>query len=136
MSLLRWTQDYSIGVAAFDAEHMQLMAMANGLYEAILSGTAEDTLNTVFERLVRFTETHFSAEEEMFRLTNFPEAGTHTESHERLKEQVLAFREHVGKVDRTLLAIEVTKFLKQWFVEHIQGDDRVFGRFLNTKGIR
>jgi len=115
---------------------MQLMALANALYDAIFSGDREGHLDSIFDRLVRFTETHFAAEEEMFRLSGYPDAENHTASHEMLKTQVQEFRTHLGNVDRTLLAIEVTKFLKRWFEEHIQTEDKDFGRFLNAKGVR
>ena len=37
--------------------------------------------------------------------------------------------------ERVMLPMTVLNFLRDWLVEHIQGEDKKYGPFLNAKGI-
>lgn len=136
MPLLQWSDRYSIGVAIFDAEHMRLFAIANDLYDAILSGTSSDALNSILLGLADYSSRHFSHEEEFFRLSGYPQTQTHLQKHVWMREKIHQFEDHLTDTPQQLLALELARLLRDWIEDHILGDDMEYGRYLVSKGIR
>jgi hemerythrin len=136
MAFLKWTEEYSVGVAVYDAEHMQLMAMVNDVYESMFSDAARVTLRSVLNGLIAYTERHFKHEEDMLAQAGYPLLNEHKMQHDLLKNQVLEFSGKASDTNDSLMSIEISKFLKTWLLEHIQKEDKKYGQYLNAKGIR
>ncbi|MGB8600590.1 MAG: bacteriohemerythrin [Rhizomicrobium sp.] len=135
MPFLNWSDQYSVGIALFDAEHQRLVTMANELYDAVLSGTADETLRPIYLGLVAYCYRHFAHEEEFFAVAGYPFSEEHKASHAELRNEVDHFRDHLADTPKNLLAIEMAKFIKQWVTNHIMVHDRKYGAFLQEKGV-
>lgn len=135
MPFLQWSDQYRIGIAVFDAEHMRLIAMANEAYDAVLSDTPDAQLRSVFMGLIDYTYSHFEHEERYFAEINYPYTAEHLERHRLLRQQVTELSRMYDEIPKQLLALEVVKFLKVWITEHILGEDLKYGKHLNAQGI-
>jgi hemerythrin len=135
MSLLAWKDEFSTGVTQFDNEHKRLIAMINELHAAMLASRSQEVVQEVLKKLVQYTQIHFRHEEEAFAKTGYPDARAHTAQHHKLTEQVMGFVAS-DRERNAHLSIDVLKFLKQWLLEHIEKNDKAYGSYLNSKGIK
>ena len=134
MALVTWSDEYSVKVRQFDEQHRKLFDMVNELHDAMREGKGSQVLNGVLDSLAAYTQAHFSAEERLMRLYDFPGFSSHKKAHDQLISQVLGFQEK-AKTDPGTVTLGVMGFLKNWLVQHIQGEDMKYGPFLNGKGI-
>lgn len=136
MTFVRWIEAYHVGIAQLDAEHKQLIAMMNELYESMLSGHAAIILDTVLDGLIAYGEDHLRHEEEMFARTDYPLAAAHTRLHDSFRKQVQELKRHARTATGRAVALETLTYLKDWLIRHIEKTDREFADYLAAKGIR
>jgi hemerythrin-like metal-binding protein len=133
-SLMKWGPQYSINVRMFDDQHKRLIDMVNQLNEAMNSGKGFDVLKTILGGLVEYTVTHFDDEEKILTKNNYPDLAAHKKEHEALKKTAGELLQKFNG-NSNALSSEVMVFLKNWLVTHIQGSDKKYAQFLNSKGI-
>jgi|WetSurMetagenome_2_1015567.scaffolds.fasta_scaffold498106_2 hemerythrin len=136
MPLVKWTNNFSVGIYVFDTEHMQLLSLVNDFYDAILAGIDERSVLAILNGLIKFTERHFAHEEEFFDVSGYPGAEAHRAEHRKLARELLTFRDVRLKQDIHELAIDLNVFLIKWFTEHTIGMDREFCAELRKLGVR
>lgn len=134
MALMSWSPAFSVKIKQCDDQHMKLVALVNELHDAMKQGKGKDVLDKVLNGLITYTATHFAAEEKLMALHSYPELEQHTAVHQALVKQVLELQEKF-KSGQTMLTHSVMIFLKDWLVNHIQGDDKKYGVYLNSKGV-
>ncbi len=135
MSVFAWNDKYSLNIAEIDAQHRKLIGLVARLNEAMRQGKGKQTLGQVLEELVRYTQTHFAAEERLMKTHGYPEYEEHKTKHTKMTQKVLDIQKEyqAGKVTLTL---EVMKFLENWIDRHILGTDKKYAPFLADKGVR
>ena len=135
MPLMKWNDKLSVGIASIDTEHKKLVDMVNELYDGVMSGHGKDALGHVLTRLIEYTRGHFAHEEKLFAQTGYKEAALHKKEHEDLTKQVLEVQAKYNSGAISTLSIDVLHFLKNWLVEHIQGEDKKYAPWLISKGV-
>ena len=135
MPLMTWNEKLSVGVKMLDDDHKKLVGMVNQMYDAIGAGHGKDSVGKILDGLVDYTKTHFDHEEQFFAQTGYGETAAHKKEHDDLTKQVLAVQEKYKAGVTSCLSLEVMNFLKNWLVNHIQGSDKKYGPYLNSKGI-
>jgi len=136
MPLMSWNPRMSVGVAVLDADHQKLVGMVNELYDGVQSGHGKESLGTILDRLIDYTKVHFAREEKFFAQTNYPDSVAHKKQHDDLCRQVLDVQQKYKTGATSTLSLEVMNFLKNWLINHIQGEDKKYGPHLNGKGIQ
>lgn len=133
MALITWNDGYSVQVKKFDDEHKKIIDYINQLHDAMKVGKGGQVIGTLLKSLIDYTATHFAAEETLMKLHCYPDYERHKKEHNLLVLQVIDIQKAVdsGKVP---LSQDVMKFLKEWLQNHIQGEDKKYGPFLNAKG--
>lgn len=135
MVLFVWdAAQYSVGVREIDAQHKVLVDMLNDLYEAMQSGKSNDVLGGIISKLVNYTKTHFATEERYFDQFGYPDTASHKKEHREFEQKVLAFKSDFDG-GRTSMTVSITSFLKNWLLSHIQGIDKKYSSFFNSKGL-
>ena len=133
-----WVDNAGTGVAIFDAEHHTLNEMVLDYYDAVLAGEPDHSLDELFARMAAHAADHFVHEENYMRFAAYPDAARHIAAHQALAAaltEVPNMMRNLGQ-DRSLRALEVLRFLKRWLMDHILGEDRALGAYLNGRGIR
>jgi hemerythrin len=135
MPLFQWSDALSVGVASIDDEHRTLVAILNELHDALLERRAPAVLDDVFQRLIAYTEEHFSHEEALLAEHGYPDLVTHRAQHLGLTRRVheLYDAHHAGERG---LSLEVLEFLRDWLRNHIVGTDRRYAAHLAACGVR
>ena len=135
MALVTWDQSYSVSVKKLDEQHQKLFSLLNALHEAMRQGKGQAVVQDTLRQLTTYTVTHFRAEEELLRKTNFPAFAAHQAEHQRFIEKVNQFTEDL-KAGRNASSISVLGFLKDWLAEHIKRTDRSYSAYLNSQGVK
>jgi hemerythrin-like metal-binding protein len=126
----------SVGVAAFDAQHVRLLELIRGLHQGLLDGVSSEVLKSGLDQLVTETMQHFRDEEWLFGKTGYPAAATHLAEHEDLTRQIIAVQAKYSGGAHGMLTLEFMDHLYSWLTHHIATSDFAYGAFLNARDIR
>jgi hemerythrin len=132
MTLLRWKDDYSVGIEAVDHEHRELIDLINRLHDELDSPGAKLTVPAFFGDLLRGISAHFALEEKIMRDEAYDKLGPHKADHERLLEdlcEIMHAFEHSEEIDR----IELSQRLDAWFSHHFRTHDAKLHRELGAQ---
>lgn len=134
MSLMDWSPALSVNVKQFDDQHKKLVVLVNQLHDAMKVGKGSEVLGPILNSLISYAASHFADEEALLRQNNYPELLKHKSEHDKLTKQVLDLQKQYQTV-KVALSMTVMNFLKDWLVTHIQGEDKKYGVYLNSKGV-
>ncbi len=129
MASFNWHDSYSIGNTEVDTQHKKLIVIINELYEANRNRTGQAVIENTLNKLVDYTNYHFSKEEEMFTAYNYPGKENHTELHNDFKEKLEKLKEKADYNDPAVIT-DTLNFLMDWLVDHIIGADKDFGIYM------
>jgi len=118
-----------------DSQHGILMDAMNELRLAVVRGAGRERLSELLDQLIEFTRMHFQSEEQLMAESGFPGLEDHRGQHQCLMAQILqsAHRLQYGEgMEMSALMV----FLRDWFLEHIEGVDKQYGPWLNERGVR
>ncbi len=132
MPFFQWEDGYAIGVRIIDEQHKELVALLNGLYEAMHAGKGRDALGRVLTGLIRYTRLHFATEEQLMRANDYPDYERHKEKHEKMAAKVLELKA-AYEAETISSPVQISNFLKNWLARHILGTDKAFGDYLARK---
>jgi len=135
MPLLTWNNKYSVGVKPLDSQHTVLFGLLNDLHAAMMKGQAQGMTGPLLRKLVEYTHTHFSSEEQMMAAAKYPGLADHRIKHRELIQQVEEFADRFESGEATL-NIQLMNFLRDWLSNHIQKVDHEYGPWLNEHGVR
>jgi hemerythrin len=135
MALITWNDSFSVNVKLFDEQHRKLIEMLNDLHDAMKVGKGKEALEKVLKGLIQYTSMHFSNEEKLMKQYNYPEFEKHKKEHNQLVLQVLDVQKK-HQEGNAILSQDVMNFLKNWLRNHIQGEDKNYGPFFNSKGLK
>jgi hemerythrin len=130
-NIVEWSDRYSIGIPLIDEQHKKLLAMTNDLYLACNYSTESGKIQ--FERTIHdaaaYVKYHFSTEEKMMVLTDYPYMEEHKKQRmdfvRKVLDNVKAFEE-----GRPLVPKQFVRFLKDWILSHVAFTDSKMGAFL------
>ena len=122
MSLITWKDEFSVGIAAVDLEHRELIKLINGLdadmQEYATNTTVVQALGEIYARI----SAHFALEEKIMRRAGYGRYASHKQDHEKLLDALLDVIDSVdaaGRYDRAALS----RSLDSWFSDHFQTHD-------------
>ena len=128
MSLLTWKTEYSVGVAAVDDEHRELIDLINVLYERINGRSSADEIEHGLESIHNAISLHFALEERIMRDANYEEYDDHKEDHEMLLDEIRDLMDDF-LADTTEGGAQLESRLSSWFGEHFASfDARLHGK--------
>lgn len=129
MPIFFWSENYEVNHPVIDLQHQQLVRIINDLYDALKEGKANDILGDIFNRLVRYTITHFHDEERIMIDNEYPGKLTHMEIHRDLIKKVHQYQQKFEKGE-TGLSVDVLNFLNNWLTSHILNEDKKIGNWI------
>lgn len=135
MSLVAWSEDLTVGVAAVDADHRKLFSLVNYLYDSMIAGKEKPVIDEFVGSLIIYTKQHFEREETLFEETAYPDRLAHQQEHEALIVQITdAYKRYKSDASASQL-LEMIGFLNKWMVEHIRKSDKKYAPHLKGRGI-
>ena len=125
---IKWKDYYSVNDPSLDAEHKQIIDCINELYSALHDPTQGVVTKRVLDKLVQYTQTHFKHEEDRLKEAEFPYFEAHKALHDDMKRRTIGLRTHLTLVTTR----DVLVFLKDWWLEHIQGEDKLYSSYMSS----
>lgn len=122
MALLQWKDHYSVGIAAVDHEHKELIELINRLYEELMAKGAPFTVSAFFGDLIKAISAHFALEERFMRERGYDQLPQHKEDHERLLDEILSLMDEFDR-NETASHDDLAARLDAWFSCHFETHD-------------
>ncbi len=129
MACINWGEHYSVGVPVMDRQHKRLADIVNQLQTDLRAGAELERLALLLSALSQEIQTHFAEEEKLMESIGFPGATDHVQKHLELSRRLADLQERFLAGDKPSVN-EVMVFFRDWFVDHIQKDDRDYGVFI------
>ena len=136
MSILKWKDEYSVGVRVIDNEHKQLIAMINRAYDSVENMEEEKILGSLVDDMRRYAMTHFATEEKLMAQHGYPFSDEHKKEHNDFMITAASSDNMLGGGNVPVEPTKVFKYLADWLRKHIMSTDKKFGSFLNEKGVK
>ncbi|MCX7987138.1 MAG: bacteriohemerythrin [Bacteroidales bacterium] len=135
MEIIKWTPEYSVGIASIDSQHQSLFNAVNEFYNGIKQNLSREATLELLEKLKAYTVYHFKTEEQLMKTYSFPGYQSHKDEHDNFKAKVADIENRI-KNGKLVISIEITNMLKQWIENHIHKTDKAYSAFLISKGVK
>lgn len=126
-----WKAEYSVGIPEIDEQHKQLFDCIDRLESARDDRERELAVYYVMDELKDYARVHFSVEEIIMRLFDYPGLEAHAAEHRAFAERLEKLEQN--ELDKEAHA-EAGKFLRQWLVNHIMITDKRYAEFVLGAG--
>jgi hemerythrin len=134
MAYFPWRAEYQVNIALIDTQHKQLVELLNQLYDAMRAGKGKDATGRVLNELVEYTKLHFATEERLMEEHAYPGFLAHLAKHTHLTSKVIEYQQ--AYIKGGSISVELSMFLKDWLISHIQGVDMKYSPYLIAKGVK
>ena len=135
MAIFLWSDRFKINVKVLDDQHRQLIRVINELHDAMQSGRGRDVIGTTLTKLINYTMTHFSTEEEILLRNRFPMYAEHKRQHDLLTGKVVKYKKEYD-AGATTTSVEILNFMIQWLTDHLLKTDHQYSAYLNQCGVK
>jgi hemerythrin-like metal-binding protein len=125
MAYFSWNDGFSVGSEFIDNDHRKLIDLVNDLHDAMAQGKGRETLGRTLAELIEYTREHFRREEDVMQRIDYHGAASHRDAHARLINDVTELQRKFNDGGE-LPTAEVSKFLRDWLVNHIMRTDMAF----------
>jgi len=135
VSLIKWNDGLSVGIANIDEQHKKFVDIINKLFDARREKTSPEVMGKLIDELTDYARVHFKTEELYFEMYDYPEAKEHKEEHDQLVSKVQEFKEKFDDGSDLFVAGNLATFLNTWLSDHLIKIDKKYSRFLHEQGL-
>jgi hemerythrin-like metal-binding protein len=126
--MFEWDNDYKIGIADMDGEHLVLFSLLNQLEVNINSEKADECVQDVLSALLSYVGFHFENERRLMEKAGYPGLEAHLVEHENFVAKVRDMQ--AGAAPSLTRALQLRQFVLDWLLAHILGSDAAYARFV------
>lgn len=130
-----WKDEYSVGITSLDNDHKKLISLLNQFNTAYDYAMSEAFEREALNDLINYTKYHFEREEQLLAQCEYPDLAAHKAQHKKMIEQVSSFLDLYNEKGHDALN-EISSFLSNWLINHINGTDKEYSELLNKHGIK
>jgi len=130
-----WKEEYSVGVETLDLDHKKLISLLNQFNTAYNYAMSEEYELQALKDLTNYTKYHFTREEKMMADCHYPELEAHQKQHQIMIDEIHKVEEKYQALGHDAFE-EVSEFLTDWLINHINGTDKQYSKHLNDNGYK
>lgn len=130
MSLIEWDEKYSVGVAAVDHEHRELIGLVNEAHDRLMRPGGEEAVMDFLGEIFARISMHFALEEKIMRDKVYDHYNEHKADHERLLDEIRDMMDDYED-DEYFSEEQFAQQLSIWFTEHFSTHDARLHRKLD-----
>ena len=122
-----WKDNNNLGIPIIDEQHRGIISTINSLHYFMQTGHGHEIIKPTMIMLEQYINIHFKTEEALMARANYPALKEHIVLHKELAEKtkklsINAIRDKDSDM--------VLRFLKEWWLDHINKEDRKYTPFL------
>lgn len=133
--LLKWEPIYSVNVVEIDDQHKKMFNIINRVHSLTEKNIKKEEALKIIRELNDYANYHLETEEKYFKKFNYPEADFHNAQHNNYRKKVLEIKNSIKKSGGKESYRELSGFLKDWWLGHIQDADQKYSDFFNQNGL-
>jgi len=118
-----WDADNELGIPIIDEQHRAIVSTINSLFYFIHGKLSLIALKPTLRILEEYTRLHFTTEEMLMEKAGYSGYGDHVLLHRELAERTIKIAREPLEADS---AHEVLGFLREWWLNHINCEDREY----------
>jgi hemerythrin-like metal-binding protein len=128
--LIIWKPEYDLRIPIIDEQHRGIVSTINSLYFGMQNKHGKELLRPISNMVYEYTRIHFEVEEDFQKKYEFPGHARHHDLHSDLSKKLVQIS---NKSNWDQDPYEFLEFLKDWWINHIRHEDRLFIDFLLQK---
>jgi len=122
-----WSDTNNIGIPIIDEQHRGIISTINSLHYFIQTGHGDEIIKPTMIMLEQYVDIHFRTEEALMTEASYPDLEEHIVLHKELVEKTKKLSIDANRIKDSGM---VLKFLKEWWLGHINKEDRRYTPFL------
>ena len=125
-----WQEGNDTGVTLLDEQHRGIVSIINTLHYALSMGKGNNKLySQIIDTICSYSSIHFTTEEGMMEACKYIGLENHKITHHKLLRDTKSIQYDVIKANDPKPLLE---FLKKWWIEHINSEDRLYTPYLRA----
>lgn len=92
-------------------------------------------IDEIIKELADYAVYHFEVEEKYFKLFGYEKTSEHIEVHNQYRTKIEDWRKRYNESKDEKIFFEISTFLHDWWVWHINNTDREYVPFLKANGV-
>lgn len=134
--LFTWTIENSVGVTEMDIQHQHIFSIINNFADSLSNSKAKLETDKILLELVEYSKVHFGTEEKYFKLFDYIYTKDHIEKHHYYNQKISEFYEKEKDPNqKETLPLEIIDFLKNWWIYHINVEDKKYTQTFHHHGL-
>ena len=123
-----WGENNKLGIPIIDEQHRGIISTINSLHYFMQTGHEYDIIKPTMIMLEQYTDVHFKTEEVLMTQAGYPALEEHIGLHKRLIKKTKTLSVNASEYQDSDM---ILKFLKEWWLGHINKEDRKYLPFLS-----
>jgi hemerythrin len=133
MGLTTWKAEYSVGIDEIDDQHKMLIDCIANLERSIEDNDEKQRWTAIHYAIVQlsdYTRIHFSVEESLMRILDYPQRETHIAQH----KVFVSFLQDIQRksITRDVTEDQIARFLRDWLLMHISNEDKNYAVWFDS----
>ena len=122
--LIKWEETNNTGIAIIDEQHRGITSIINTFYYLVGGGKGDNALYMrIIDTISNYSSIHFATEEGMLEDCEYGDREQHKKLHGKLIEKMEKIKREVSKTNDPQ---QLFAFLKEWWIQHINNEDKVY----------
>lgn len=131
MTSFTWEDRFITGDETIDLQHREIFEHMTAIYKEMAEiHQKTDSLNTMLDRLKTLSRLHFSDEEQLMKVMNYPLAAEHKQLHELILLDLERFMVSSNKYDPSSMRNDFYN-IREVFITHVLNEGMAFREFIN-----
>lgn len=130
--MIRWSDDFKIGIEVIDEQHKTLFNIAENLHELLMlphHTDRYDEIITLVNELKEYTKFHFNEEEKIMLTVSYNKLFSHKVMHNDFIEKMDSIDIYKVEENQTKYLLELVDYITIWITEHIMKTDKYLGEW-------
>jgi len=126
--LLKWKDEYSIGIELIDAQHKHIIEIGNDAFSLLKNKFSLDKYSKiaqVIEDLRQYTRYHFKCEEEYMLKIKYPNYHSQKTEHDDFLKKVYAYNLDGIDQNQDKYIEDLISFILNWIIDHVLQKDKL-----------
>ncbi len=137
MPIIPWEEGFALGINEIDEQHKKMLAIINKLYDVFESKKYTDQfeIESIIREMTEYAIYHFKTEEKYLNEFGYEKTEEHIGIHNLYRAKIEEWHKRYNENKDTAVFFEITNFLHDWWIWHINNTDRAYVPFLKANGL-